>query len=93
MPISKQGLLHWVGLLFISIFAFVTPAQAQTAAAGKTIRFVVPFGPGGAGDLTARIVAQKMSESMGQPIVIDNKPGAGGVVARSEEHTSELQSH
>ena len=81
MPISKQGLLHWVGLLFISIFAFVTPAQAQTAAAGKTIRFVVPFGPGGAGDLTARIVAQKMSESMGQPIVIDNKPGAGGVVA------------
>jgi tripartite-type tricarboxylate transporter receptor subunit TctC len=54
--------------------------QAQTTTS-KTIRFVVPFGPGGAGDLTARIVAQKMSESMGQSIVIDNKPGAGGVVA------------
>jgi tripartite-type tricarboxylate transporter receptor subunit TctC len=55
-------------------------AQAQPAA-GRTIRFVVPFGPGGAGDLTARILAQKMSESMGQTIVVDNRPGAGGVVA------------
>ena len=81
MQISKHT-SHWVALLFITAFAFATPTHAQpTAAAGKTIRFVVPFGPGGAGDLTARIVAQKMSESMGQPIVIDNKPGAGGVVA------------
>lgn len=42
---------------------------------------VVPFGAGGVADLTARTVAQKMSEGLGQPIVIENKPGAGGVVA------------
>jgi len=47
----------------------------------RPIRLVVPFGAGGVADLTARAVAQKMSESIGQPIIIDNKPGAGGVVA------------
>ncbi len=73
-------LLRAVLALLLGVAA-VAPVQAQSAA--RTIRFVVPFGPGGAGDLTARIVAQKMSESMGQPIVIDNKPGAGGVVATS----------
>jgi len=41
------------------------------------MRLVVPYGPGGVGDLSARIVAQKMSETLSQPIVIDNRPGAG----------------
>lgn len=55
----------------------------------KPIRLVVPYGPGGVGDLTARIVAQKMSENLAQTIVIDNRPGAGlipgtDVVAKSE---------
>lgn len=43
----------------------------------KPLRLVVPYGPGGVGDLSARIVAQKMSETLSQPIVIDNRPGAG----------------
>jgi len=47
----------------------------------KPIRFVVPFGPGGVGDITARTVAQKMGEAMGSQIIIDNRPSAGGVVA------------
>ena len=55
-------------------------ASAQTYPA-KPIRFVVPFGPGGVGDITARTVAQKMGEAMGQQIIIDNRPSAGGVVA------------
>jgi len=46
----------------------------------KPIRLVVPFSPGGASDLTARTLAQRMSESMGQSIVVDNKPGANGVL-------------
>jgi tripartite-type tricarboxylate transporter receptor subunit TctC len=70
----------WLVVLVLAITTTHAKAQTQTAT-GRTIRFVVPFGPGGAGDLTARILAQKMAESMGQPIVIDNKPGAGGVVA------------
>src|SRR5262245_6218263 len=47
----------------------------------KPIRIVVPFGAGGIADLTARTVADKMQASLGQPIVIENRPGAGGVVA------------
>lgn len=56
------------------------PAWAQ-AYPTKTIRLVVPFGAGGVADLTARTVAQKMGETLGQSVIIDNKPGAGGVVA------------
>jgi len=47
----------------------------------KPIRIVVPNGPGGGADLTARIVAQKISGPLGQNVIIENKPGAGGVVA------------
>lgn len=60
-------------------------ASAQTGAAAafpvKPIRLVVPNAAGGAADLTARTVGQKISETLGQPVVIDNKPSAGGVVA------------
>jgi len=47
----------------------------------KPIRIVVPNGPGGGADLTARIVAQKIAGPLGQGVIIENKPGAGGVVA------------
>lgn len=56
-------------------------ASSQQAYPSKPLKIVVPFGAGGVADLTARTVAQKMGENMGQSIVIENKPGAGGVVA------------
>lgn len=55
-------------------------AHAQEKFPSKAIRFVVPWPPGGASDIVARLIGQKMSESMGQPVVIDNKAGAGGMV-------------
>jgi tripartite-type tricarboxylate transporter receptor subunit TctC len=60
--------------------SLATPALAQTFP-GKAVRIVVPFGAGGVADLTARTVAAKMAEGLGQSVVIENKPGAGGVVA------------
>jgi tripartite-type tricarboxylate transporter receptor subunit TctC len=56
------------------------PAGAQSFPI-KPIRFVVAFTPGGGADVSARIIAQKASEILGQPIVIDNRPGAGGNIA------------
>jgi tripartite-type tricarboxylate transporter receptor subunit TctC len=57
------------------------PALAQSAFPDKPIRMVLPFPPGGPTDLVARVLAQKMSEQMGQQVVIDNKPGANGNIA------------
>src|SRR4051812_21314494 len=50
----------------------------------KPIEVVVPFGPGGVADITVRLVAPKISEELGQQLVIENKPSAGGVVAGQE---------
>ncbi len=47
----------------------------------KPIKIIVPFGAGGVADLTARAVALKLSESLGQSVIVDNKPSAGGIVA------------
>ena len=66
--------------LFSLLALAIGSAQAQSFPS-KTVRIVVPFGAGGVADLTARTVGQKLSESLGQPVVIDNKPGAGGVAA------------
>ncbi len=57
-----------------------TTAQAQ-GLSNRPIRIVVPFGAGGVADVTARVVAQQLSTQLGQPVVIDNKPSAGGIVA------------
>ena len=80
--------------IFSLLVAMITShgATAQTFPA-KPIKIVVPFGAGGVADLTARTVAQKLSESLGQPVVIDNKPGAGGVVAGDTVAKAEPDGH
>jgi tripartite-type tricarboxylate transporter receptor subunit TctC len=75
-----KRLFHSAIGVMSACFLMATLCHAQTFPS-KPIRIVVPFGAGGVADLTARIVAQKMSESLGQQVVIDNRPGAGGVVA------------
>ena len=65
------------------VMASATAALAQDGAANypsKPVRWIVPFPPGASNDITARLFAQKMSESMGQQFVIDNRPGAGGSI-------------
>lgn len=62
----------------------VVAATAQTTYPSKPIKFLVPFTAGSGTDLIARTVADTMSKSMGQPVVIENKPGAGGTIAASQ---------
>ena len=74
-------LWHFQWQLILCCFVWSGGAFAQVNYPLKPIKIVVPFGAGGVADLTARTVAQKMGDNMGQSIVIENKPGAGGVVA------------
>jgi tripartite-type tricarboxylate transporter receptor subunit TctC len=61
--------------------AFAAPGLAQSRYPDKPIRLIVPFGPGGLADVTARIVGERVGALLGQQVVIVNQPGAGGVAA------------
>jgi len=66
-------------------FSAVAPnARAQTKLVNRPIRLLVPFAPGGGVDVVARIVGQKLGERIGQPILVESKPGAGGALAVNE---------
>jgi tripartite-type tricarboxylate transporter receptor subunit TctC len=66
--------------VFCALPAGIGPSQAQTKYPERPVRIIVPYGAGGVADVTTRLVAQKVSEAMGQTFVIENRPGAGGIV-------------
>src|SRR5438445_6291287 len=79
----KRAMTRWTGLLVALVLngAMPSAADAQTSYPTRPIRIVIGFGPGGLADITMRLVGQKLTELTGQQIIIENRPGAGGVVA------------
>src|SRR6266481_9939352 len=77
-------------LLAALTFGAAAPdALAQAKLINRPIRLLIPFAPGGGVDVVARIVGQKLSERIGQPVLIESKPGGGGVIAVNELMRSE----
>ncbi|MEO8441624.1 MAG: tripartite tricarboxylate transporter substrate-binding protein [Betaproteobacteria bacterium] len=66
--------------IFLLTLSFAAAASAQNYPS-KSIHFLVGFAPGGTTDILARLLAQKMSDSTGQKAVVDNRAGAGGIIA------------
>ena len=71
----------FAAILSITSLALAAPVWGQEAYPSRAISIVVPFGPGSGTDVGARLIGQKLSEALGRPVTIDNKPGANGVIA------------
>ncbi|MCL4761313.1 MAG: tripartite tricarboxylate transporter substrate binding protein [Burkholderiales bacterium] len=80
----QQSARRFAGALVALACAALVPAHAQATFPDKPIRLVVPFPPGGGADNLARAIVPKAAQILGQPIVIENKPGAGGNIGAAE---------
>ena len=65
---------------FVLAFSFGLPAQSQESFPSKPIRIVVGYAAGGGNDIIVRVLAPKMSEGLGQPVIVENRPGAQGII-------------
>jgi tripartite-type tricarboxylate transporter receptor subunit TctC len=84
MPMPRFKPLLAALLAAVILPALAPDALAQAKFPSRPIRLLVPFAPGGGVDVVARIVGQKISEQTGQPVLVESKPGAGGVIAVNE---------
>ena len=80
----------YLGLIAAALFT--APAAAQSFPT-KPIRFIVPYAAGGTTDLVARLVGERMKETLGQPLIIENRPGAGGNIGMAEVAKAEPDGH
>ena len=66
--------------LLISLAGLASSVPAQTFPS-KSLRIIVPFPPGGAADVTSRLLGEHMAKGLGQSVIVENRPGAGAVIA------------
>jgi tripartite-type tricarboxylate transporter receptor subunit TctC len=81
MAIDRRTLLQTLAAAAAAQLAGTARAQAWPA---KPIRYIVPFAPGGTTDILARVVGEKLAVALGQPVVVENKPGQGGSAGAAE---------
>src|SRR5262245_56713435 len=73
--------LAFIGtFLSISTFGAAAHAQTETAWPSRPLRLIVPFAPGGTTDTIARLVARELAKPLGQSVIVENRPGAGGLI-------------
>ena len=80
MSLSRRAVLSWPLLAALPALASEVRAETTDGYPSKPIRIIVPFAPGGSGDITARLVGKYIEDKTGQPFVVENKPGANGIV-------------
>lgn len=81
--LSYRHVTKHIAVLIVAVLLPVL-GQTQTAFPNKVIKLIVPVAPGGGADAVARMVTEKMSQSLGTPIIIENKAGASGSIAAME---------
>lgn len=80
MTISMKGTIASLAL----VAASTAPALAQEDFPSRGITIIVPYAPGGQGDITGRLIAEHLAPRIGQPVTVENRPGANGVIGISE---------
>lgn len=87
--VTRRTLITSASAAVLAAFALSSaPALAETAWPEKPVRILVSFPPGGASDLVGRLLAQHLSDSLGEQFVVENKPGAAGTLAAGELQSS-----
>ena len=79
----RRSLLRFFGLCFVLLAALISSNASSSAQNWPTrpVRFIVPLGPGSGVDITARLLADKLSAKWGQPVVVENRPGGDAIIA------------
>jgi tripartite-type tricarboxylate transporter receptor subunit TctC len=80
-PTTMRLALWWAASVSLALCAVQGQACAQAAFPSQPLRFVIAFGPGGVGDTTSRLVAEKLGDKLGQRVIVENNPGGGGIAA------------